>query len=246
MALTTEEKKIFRKLKNRKFRDKLNVFVAEGEKICDEIRRVRPDLIQQVYVTENKKQLKNIFQSFRVKVLAEDEFNSVVQTVHSQGILVLCKKENFSLPEKTEAGFSFYLSGLQDPGNVGTILRICAWFGIKDIFCSPDTVPWYHPKVIQASMGAFLYTRMHEVSQEWLLRQNIFQQVIRADISGSPPRKSGHSVLILLGNEGSGFPEEIRKRFPQAVSIPPGYSGSGPESLNVAVTCGILAYVFSS
>ncbi|MCX8081732.1 MAG: RNA methyltransferase, partial [Bacteroidia bacterium] len=178
--LSPQELRLFRKFKHRKFRQESNWFVAEGKKLCLDIWKYRPDWIEKIYLhEESEKELKKEFPPAKVCIVQSKELKEITQTMHSQGILALCRKQMKPIPESMRT-LSFYLCGIQDPGNVGTIIRTCAWFGITDIFCSSDTADFYHPKVIQASMGAFMYCHLHTINLQDLLNKKIFNTCVRA------------------------------------------------------------------
>jgi TrmH family RNA methyltransferase len=243
--LSSKELKLFRKLKQRKFRSGSEYFVAEGKKLCMDIWKFRPDILECLYVADEKDYDEfHDFPDNKKKIIDSKELSEITQTVNSQGVLALCKKFSCRWPEDT-GGLSFYLWDIQDPGNVGTILRICAWFGIKHIFCSSNTADFFHPKVIQSSMGGFLFCFMHEAELGEVLKKNKFDKIYRSDMNGVPLRKiKKGNYLILLGNEGNGYSKELIQNIPDAITVE-GTSNSKPESLNVAVTCGIVCFALT-
>lgn len=243
--LSSKELKLFRKLKQRKFRSESEYFVAEGKKLCLEIWKYRPDILECLYISDEKEF--NEFQDLpdnKKKIIDCKKFSEITQTVNSQGVLALCKKFRVKWPEELR-GVSFYLWNIQDPGNVGTILRICAWFGIKHIFCSSHTADFFHPKVVQASMGGFLFCFMHEAELDEIIKKNEFDKIYRSDMNGMPLRgMEKGNYLILLGNEGNGYTNELIQKIPNAITVE-GTSETKPESLNVAVTCGIICHALT-
>lgn len=134
-----------------------------------------------------------------------------------------------------------YLDGIQDPGNMGSILRVADWFGIPAVYCSPETVDAYSPKVVQGSMGAIFRVRTWELPLETLTEGNPGLPLIGAMIDGenvfkvAPP---GHGILV-IGNEGKGISPRNSRALTQRVSIPRHPEGKA-ESLNAAVAAGIL------
>ena len=144
---------------------------------------------------------------------------------------------------------SLALDGVQNPGNLGTIIRLADWFGVEDIYCSADTADCFNPKVVQATMGAILRVRVHylpladflrctlqsgvEVYGTMLDGQNIY------DVELAP------TGVIVMGNEGRGVSRECAASFSQRLLIP-AYSvaGQGSESLNVAMATGIVCAEF--
>ncbi len=135
-------------------------------------------------------------------------------------------------------GFDIYLDGIQDPGNLGTIIRTADWFGIKNIICSEDTVEVYNPKVVQATMGSL--SRYHIVYTDLKkLINDSKKQVFGAVLDGENFYNTIWPVngILLLGNEGNGISPGLLPLINKAVTIP----GAGKtESLNVAVSCAIF------
>lgn len=240
--LSSKDLKLLRKLKQRKFRSESDYFIAEGKKLCLDIWNYRSDIVEFIYLIDDKNLSEfNVVTNNKKKIISLSELKDISQTKNSQGVLALCRKFRYDIPKKIE-GISFYLCDIQDPGNVGSIIRTCAWFGIKNIFCSSRTADFFHPKVIQASMGGFLFCYMHEVNIEDLIKKKCFENIFRSDMNGTPIQKvKKGNYLILLGNEGNGYSDEIIRKIPNAISVL-GTSSIKPESLNVAVTCGIICH----
>lgn len=152
---------------------------------------------------------------------------------------------------------------MQDPGNLGTIIRTCDWFGVHDIVCSKDTADCYNPKVVQATMGALARVRVHYVDlPEWLKEQN--SPIIGTLLEGKDMYESLssihspiHSSIIIMGNEGNGISQEVRKLITHSIRIPSypkngasehsGKSEEAPEvieSLNVSIATAIVLAEF--
>lgn len=147
-------------------------------------------------------------------------------------------------PGILQQDFCFYLDGIQDPGNLGTILRTADWFGIGAVICSPDSADAFSPKVVQASMGAFLRVKIWEMPLENALANAPGLPVLGAVLGGEnifqtalPP-----AGLIIIGNEGRGLSPAAEARLTHRLTIPRHPSG-GAESLNAAVAAGIFAAV---
>ena len=156
-----------------------------------------------------------------------------------------------SLPPQTGmpaqlGGVSLFLDGIQDPGNLGTIIRTCDWFGIRHLFCSPDTADIFNPKVIQATMGSFL--RVNTVYTPFKLILPHLQKnkipVYGTFLKGKPVYTANLSdnALIVLGNESRGIRREVAGKIGNKINIP---SFGMAESLNVAVSAGIICNEFS-
>jgi len=134
--------------------------------------------------------------------------------------------------------FSIVLDGLQDPGNMGTIIRTADWFGIKNIICSSDTVDVYNPKVVQASMGSLSRVNVHYANLNTFL-PSIGIPVFGAVLNGGSIYKTdfGHEGLIVMGNEGNGIRPQVEALIGKAVTIP---RIGNAESLNVAIAAALF------
>ena len=134
--------------------------------------------------------------------------------------------------------FSLLLDGVQDPGNLGTIIRTADWFGISTIICSEDTVDAYNPKVVQATMGSLSRINVHYTDLAGFIKTSHLP-VFGALLNGSNIYKTdfGSGGLIVLGNEGNGINPAIAKLIQNKVTIP---QRGGAESLNVAVAAAVF------
>ncbi|MEZ5023979.1 MAG: RNA methyltransferase [Chitinophagales bacterium] len=162
---------------------------------------------------------------------------SSLKTPHSVLAVFEMKKESLEkLHPDTKWGFAF--ENLQDPGNLGTILRTMDWLGINHIYCSNDSVDVYNPKVVQATMGAIGRVSVQYVDLNSFLSQQEVP-IYAADMGGEPINKTKlKKGIIVFGNEGNGLSKTITDRVNQIISIPK--YGKG-ESLNVAMSTGIIA-----
>lgn len=147
-------------------------------------------------------------------------------------------------PEFLQRDFCFYLDGIQDPGNLGTILRTADWFGIPAVICSPDSADAFSPKVVQAGMGAFLRVNIWEMPLENVLENAPELPVLGAVLGGENIFQTTlpSNGLIVIGNEGRGLSPVTEARLTQRLTIPRHPNG-GAESLNAAVAAGIFAAV---
>src|SRR5690625_1873381 len=149
------------------------------------------------------------------------------------------------IPEISKTGLTVALDGIRDPGNLGTLIRLCDWFGVVDLVCSQDTVDCYNPKVVQASMGSIARVHIHYVDLKIFLQEStrpIFGgfmdgvSIYRLDLP-----KDG---LLVLGNEANGIRPEIEKLITQRIAIPQYGENKRTESLNVATAGAILLNEF--
>lgn len=243
MSVSKNDIKFVQSLRLKKFRQKYNNFIAEGEKIAaeallsDRCRIIRIFALPE-WLHENAALLSRIHPS----VLTEAGENELAKisalSTPNKVLMVLEAPPSGDLPLIQTA---LYLDDVQDPGNLGAILRIADWFAVPQVFCSPGSVDVYNPKVVQASMGAFLRVDSQEVDLETLLRRQPELPVLGAvldgeNLFGAPLPSSG---LLVVGNESKGIRPATQLLLSHRISIPRA-PGGGAESLNAAVATGII------
>lgn len=231
--LSKAQVKWVRSLQQKKHRDAEGVFVAEGAKCVEELRKAFELVL--LATSDNA-------------TYTEIEQMSSLRT--PQGVIGVFKKRAFN--SEIPSGLLVALDGVQDPGNLGTIIRTCDWFGIHDILCSRDTADCYNPKVVQATMGALARVRVHYVDlpkELTLLQQSglpLYGTLLEGENMYEPyaiPDKQ-HGVII-MGNEGNGISESIRKLITHPLLIPSyPINASTSESLNVSIATAIVLAEF--
>ena len=220
-------------------REELGAFIAEGEKLVGEIRnssfRIRRIL-----------QTRPIFADG--ELISEKEMERISQLKSANSVLAVVElpKHKLSLANPTK-NLVLCLDRIQNPGNLGTIIRLADWFGISDIVCSEDTADCFNPKVVQATMGAILRVRVHYTNlASWLSSQSgacIYGTFLEGEnIYNAQLEKSG---VIVMGNEGQGISDEVAEQVTHKLLIPP-YPADrcGSESLNVAVATAVICSEF--
>ena len=220
-------------------REDLEAFIAEGEKLVGEIRnsslRIRRIL-----------QTKPIFAEG--ELVSEKEMERISQLKSANSVLAIVElpKQKLALANPTK-NLVLCLDRIQNPGNLGTIIRLADWFGISDIVCSEDTADCFNPKVVQATMGAILRVRVHYTNlAKWLSSQSgakVYGTFLEGEnIYNAQLEKSG---VIVMGNEGQGISAEVAKCVSHKLLIPP-YPADrcGSESLNVAVATAVICSEF--
>jgi len=226
--------KSIRSLQQKKFRDELGLFVAEGDKCIGELRPAFElvTLVSQANATDT-------------------EIAQMSSLRTPQGSLAVFRQRQYedTLPSE---GLVLLLDGVQDPGNMGTILRTADWFGIRDVYCSLQTADCYSPKVVQATMGALARVQVHYVDlPQWIdcWHQHYPSLPIYGTLldgcslyeKGTVPNKQ--QGLIVMGNEGRGLTEEVRRRITHPLFIPRGKEDA-VESLNVAIATAVVLSEF--
>ncbi len=172
--LSNKQLKYLKSLHLRKFRQKYGNFLAEGVKTVEEIIRHDHSIIEGVYATKDWIDANKGFVSEcgnKVWEISSKELDAIsLLNTPNKVLCVLKRVASQLLPDSLENDNALYLDEIKDPGNMGTILRIADWFGIKWVFCSDNCVEVYNPKVIQASMGAFLRVKTKTVSLNELVK----------------------------------------------------------------------------
>ena len=233
--LSKSQISFLKSLQQKKVRKTHGFFLAEGIKSISEFINSQYE-IETVYCTTafDYKTL-NQSQKFNIEEVVNADLAKFSSLTTPQEIIALIKIPQWpALQTKTLLqSFSIVLDGVQDPGNLGTIIRTADWFGISHIICSEDTVDVYNPKVVQATMGSLARTQVHYVDLEHLLKKTELP-VYGALLNGQNIYKTnfGTEGLIVLGNEGSGIRPDIQKLIHLPVTIP--LFGKA-ESLNVAM-----------
>jgi len=237
--LSKSQLKLISSLQQKKYRTKHGLFIAEGVKLVNEF----------LNSTYNCKLL-----------LKTEDFGPIPANVDQQLIeprelqkISLLKSPNkvlglFEIPEpnnRVENGLIVALDGLNDPGNLGTIIRLCDWFGVNQLVCSTDTVDCYNPKVVQASMGSL--SRVRLIYQDLrLFLENSKLPGYGAFMDGDSvySKKLVEDAILVMGNEANGISEPIASILKERISIPRFGSLQETESLNVASATAILLNEF--
>ena len=235
--LTKEKIKKIRSLHRKKFREQLGLFLIEGPKMLEEAMLYAPDLVQEVYVMDSALHLCTTSKD-KVYVVAEKELRQLSMLKQPQSLVAVCSFKPTSENAHEGKGLILALDRIQDPGNFGTILRLAAWFGVKQVLASDDTVELYNPKVVQASMGSVFTVNVNYVNLEEVLKETKLP-IYGALLEGESVYKSTLSVpsVLLMGNEGNGISDELLPLISNPIHIPK--FGLG-ESLNVAMATGIF------
>lgn len=238
--------KLIHSLEHRKYRKRHNLFVAEGHKtVGDLMKRLRP---AKVLATEEWV-CPVPDSSVDIVRISEEELAKASFLQHPQQVIGL-----FPIPAdsgtdllKPEQRLTLALDGVQDPGNLGTIIRLADWFGISDIVCSPSTADAYNPKVVQATMGSLarvniVYTDLAGLLARYSGAVPIYGTLLDGDnIYSATLGKRG---FIVMGNEGNGISPAVRGMISQGLLIPSFGDKDTAESLNVAIATAITCSEF--
>ena len=238
--MTKQEIQFVRSLADKRNRDQERLFIAEGDKLISEI--IASGLkVRNIYALEGHL-------SGKAEVVSAKEMERISQLKTAASSLAIVEQPRHKTPSTAPADkLSIALDGVQNPGNLGTIIRLADWFGVEDIFCSEDCADCFNPKVVQATMGAILRVRVHYTNlPQWLAAQRdakVYGTFLEGEnIYNAELDKSG---IIVMGNEGQGISDAVAKCVSHKLLIPP-YPADrcGSESLNVAVATAVICSEF--
>ena len=239
MNLSKNHIKLITSLQQKKYRQKHKLFVAEGVKVVEELLSSNFE-VEKLFVTQEYLSKLNDEQ---LVVVSDIELKKISQLKSPNKVLGL-----FKIPERkaeSNGGLIVALDEINDPGNLGTIIRLCDWFGVSKLVCSKNTVDCFNQKVVQASMGSL--TRIEIVYEDLIpfLEATSLPSFI-ADMNGENVYKSNlpKEAILIMGNEANGISDEIREVVDSKVSIPRFGDIQQTESLNVATATAILLSEF--
>lgn len=248
--LTKQTIKLVRSLDQKKYRIQNKLFVVEGNKIIDEIIKIKYP-VKFIIATSDWISAHNNLKNIEIIQVGENGIQKISFQKTPQSAIAVCNiTENKLDISEIEQNLTLALDDVQDPGNVGTIIRIADWFGIKNILAGFSTADVYNPKVIQASMGAFARVKVHyvllpEVLQKFKNENNltIYGTTLKGENVYTKELKN--KGIIVMGNEGSGISAEVSKTLSQELLIPD-FSDEiqKTESLNVATATAIICSEF--
>jgi len=241
--ITKSQVKYIQSLGQKKLREEENAFVAEGPKIINELLEAASmELLELYYTADWSKEYPAIAgkpgggKRYEIKE-ADLERISFLTTPHQ--VLGVFKKPAPPTPFILKEGISLMLDGIQDPGNMGTIIRIADWFGVQQLVCSPDCADAFAPKVVQGSMGSIARVELLYAPLEPFVAAHPGLRLYAATLGGQPLAGAGklREGMLVIGNESKGVSPAILALTYQQLTIP--RAGSA-ESLNAAVATGIL------
>lgn len=250
MALSKKEIQLIRSMDLKKNRTLHGLFLAEGPKLVGELMGHFPCTLlagTEAWLATQPEQF--LHRAQEVRCVTHEELNRASLLKAPQQVLGLFRQRQEPVPaEKPLHALCLALDDVQDPGNLGTIIRVADWFGIEHVFCSPGTADLYNPKVVQATMGALTRVHVHYTPLPDLIRPLSGKTPLYAtlldgeNIYGQPISQRG---LLIMGNEGKGISDEVRHLVSHKLYIPNYPSGrTTSESLNVAVATAIVCAEF--
>ncbi|MDO6812926.1 TrmH family RNA methyltransferase [Tenacibaculum soleae] len=239
MSLSKNNLKLITSLQQKKYRQKHKLFVAEGIKVVNELLKSSVEA-SHIFMTEDVVELpKNVAHT----VITENELKKISTLKNPNKVLGL-----FQIPDEKEISencFIVALDEINDPGNLGTIIRLCDWFGVTELICSKSTVDCYNQKVVQSTMGSLTRVNISYVDLSTFLSNSDFP-VFTADMDGDNVYKTSlpEKAVLVMGNEANGISAEISAIVNRKLTIPRFGEIQQTESLNVATATAILLSEF--
>ncbi len=239
--VSKNQKKLIKSLHQKKYRKQHNLFVAEGKKVIHELLEADIEL-HSVFTTDSLEFHTDSKKSFEI---TEEELKNISFLTTPQTALAV-----FYIPEpKTVVTNNLILAldDVRDPGNLGTIIRLCDWFGITDLICSEHTVDCYNPKVIQATMGSItrvniVYTQLVDYLKNQ--KDDVFVFGTFMEGANIHQQQLSEQGIIVMGNEANGISGEIETLITHRITIPRFGVTKETESLNVATATAIILNEF--
>lgn len=247
--LSKNQVKYLHSLRMGKFRDSNREFLAEGVKLVDDLLKSN-FIIRQVFATSDWLQQNfNLAKSkdCSFQEVTADELGKISNMVTPNEVLAVVEMPDPALPEPAEMGpLVLLLDRIQDPGNLGTIIRTADWFGITHIFCSEDTVDLYNPKVVQSTMGSICRVRVHYTGLGDLIEGLKGKCTVYGAFAGGKSiyeLEPKFPAAVLIGNESKGISRGLIPMIKEKIGIPA--VSNGADSLNASVATGILCSEFT-
>jgi TrmH family RNA methyltransferase len=239
--LVKSQVKYIQNLGHKKFRDADGVFVAEGPKIVNEL--LQSDILQLVQCFATERWLTNQDSVVKGKEglfikIDEKELQRISFHDSPNEVLAIFTKPVFDRNIKIK-GLTLLLDTVQDPGNLGTIIRTADWFGLKRVVCSRETVDVFNQKVVQSAMGSLIRVEVIYTDLAEYIRENTGKPLFASSLDGKDLQEKIRvtDALLLMGNESKGISQSLQSLATKKIRIP---RTGGAESLNVAVAAGIL------
>jgi len=237
MSLSKNHIKLITSLSQKKYRQKHKLFVVEGVKVVHEFLNSSYEL-EIVFSTDT-----DFSSTDKFIEVTDQELKKISSLKNPNKVLAIFKIPNQINP--IMGGLILALDSINDPGNLGTIIRLCDWFGIEQLVCSNETVDCFNSKVVQASMGSLTRVAVSYLDLKKYL-QNASVPIFVADMDGLDVYKTKlpDSAVLVLGNEANGISDEIKQLVTTKITIPRYGAFQQTESLNVATASAILLSEF--
>ena len=239
--MTKSDVKYIQSLAHKKQREEEGLFVVEGVKMVDELLLNFPDRIVRIFATESwindRKQIVKKYHS--IDCIELDALNKISFLQAPNEVLALVSMPSTEITPSISTGVTLVLDQIQDPGNLGTIIRTADWFGVKQIICSNDTSDAFAPKVVQATMGSLMRLNIFYLDLGTFLKTLDDIPIYTAELNGESVYEVEFKqpMIVVIGNESRGVSLNISRFANKKITIP---KVGNAESLNASVAAGII------
>jgi TrmH family RNA methyltransferase len=240
MSISKNEIKLIRSLQQKKFRMQEQLFVVEGKKAVEEALKLSVSVVK-VFTTNVE-----FSEEMQVPLIHEREMEQISSLTNAPGYLAVLKQSLTSLTALKGKTFCI-ANSISDPGNLGTLIRTCEWFGVHALLLDEHCVDSYNPKVVQATMGSVLRLSIAEASGKEIIefcKANAIP-ILAADLNGTPIQefRAPEKWALVVGSESHGVSNEFVHASKECLTIP---AMGEAESLNAAIAAGIALYALST
>ncbi len=244
--ITKSDVKYIQSLAHKKFREEEGVFVIEGTKMVGELIQEFPDKIVHLYATQQwvDEVVREKILDSKISVIDEMTLGKISQLKSPNQVIAVVKIPIHLAKDNSTSKLTVVLDQIQDPGNLGTIIRTCDWFGVQSIVCSLDTVDAYNPKTVQSAKGSLLRMNIQYADLITYLSSKKGVAIYAAALNGNSIYEIEVKELsiIIVGNEASGISKEVMVLANQTITIP---KIGKAESLNAGIATAIILSHFT-
>lgn len=239
--ITKSDVKYIQSLSHKKFREEEGVFIVEGVKMVNELIDQFANQILHIYAlkswVDNQTKLTSL--ACPVTIVSNNDLDRISLLKTANEVLCLVSMPKVQTAHTSPSGITLVLDQIQDPGNLGTIIRTCDWFGVSHIICSTDTVDAYNPKTVQSAKGSLLRVNITYGAISTYLSSLKGIPVYAAVLGGESIQqvKFERPSILIIGNEANGISEEVLQYATEKITIP---KIGEAESLNAAIATAIL------
>ncbi|MFC4261870.1 RNA methyltransferase [Ferruginibacter yonginensis] len=237
--------KYIQSLQHKKHRDEHHQFIAEGPKVVKELLLSNNFECDGIYCTQKGASFLNDLPKSTalptIYEIADFEFHKLSALSTPNHILAVFKKKTLATTTQLQQKLTLLLDDIQDPGNLGTIIRIADWYNIEHVFCTPATADCYSPKVVQSTMASLGRVHLFYTDLQSILQQHTNIKKYAAVLGGKDVRQYGklQEGFLIIGNESKGISDAILQQVDEKITIP---KFGAAESLNAAVATGIILF----
>ncbi|MEN9372281.1 MAG: hypothetical protein RLZZ64_1356 [Bacteroidota bacterium] len=244
--ITKSDVKYIQSLAHKKFREEEGVFVIEGTKMVGELIQEFPDKIVHLYATQQwvDEVVREKILDSKISVIDEMTLGKISQLKSPNQVIAVVKIPTHLAKDNSTSKLTVVLDQIQDPGNLGTIIRTCDWFGVQNIVCSLDTVDAYNPKTVQSAKGSLLRMNIQYADLITYLSSKKGVAIYAAALNGNSiyEIEVKEPSIIIVGNEASGISKEVMVLANQTITIP---KIGKAESLNAGIATAIILSHFT-